>query len=195
MDGNIDKVREALENARAIAAYIEQASDDEGLGVTQDAKQIRDIITDSLAALSTIDPESIKRECAYKAKQAILSAPYDNPTRAYAAALAEAAIFSAEPAHGGKDGCARCRNRPLPGASRALCESCKLVIGKNYDPRPVSSGPAQDDGKAEVGDVVAWVNSGGDIRVGQFGIEITQGDAVVIRRRAEVKRRIEEAKE
>ena len=62
MDSNIDTVREALENARAIAAYIEQASDDEGLGVTQDAKQIRDIITDSLAALSDIDPDAIRRE-------------------------------------------------------------------------------------------------------------------------------------
>lgn len=54
------------------------------------------------AALKAIDHEVIMRECAYKAKQAILSAPYDNPTRAYAAALAEAAIFSAEPAQDAK---------------------------------------------------------------------------------------------
>jgi hypothetical protein len=73
------------------------------------------------------------------------------------------------------------------------CDGCTECNQLRY--AILSAEPAQDDGKAEVGDVVAWVNSGGDIRVGQFGIEITQGDAVVIRRRAEVKHQIEEAKE
>ena len=89
MDGNIDTVREAIEG------LLRAANRNVG-GMVPGV--IASWCHKALAALSTIDPESIKRECAYKAKQAILSAPYDNPTRAYAAALAEAAIFSAEPA-------------------------------------------------------------------------------------------------
>jgi len=88
------------------------------------------------AALSAIDPDAIRRECAYKAKQAILSAPYDNPTRAYAAALAEAAIFSAEPALN-MPKCTKPDDAECHANSRGRCYNgfqCK---------------PAQDDGKAE----------------------------------------------
>ena len=49
-----------------------------------------------IAAISIIDPEAIRRECADKAKRAILSAPSDIVTRAYAASLAEEAIVFAE---------------------------------------------------------------------------------------------------
>ena len=86
MDGNIDKVREALDYARRF-------SDNIGVEYRCNA---------ALAALSAHD-EAIRRECAYKAKQAVLSAPHDNPTRAYAAALAEEAILSAEPAQDGAE--------------------------------------------------------------------------------------------
>lgn len=47
--------------------------------------------------------------------------------------------------------------------------------------------------EAEAGDIVAWVNSTGDVIVGQFGKEITQGDAVIIVRRDVVERKLKEA--
>lgn len=89
MDGKIDTVREALNELQGLIHHIERTT-----GHEYDSRKLHAAI----AALSAVDPDAIRRECAYKAKQAILSAPYDNPTRAYAAALAEAAILSAEPA-------------------------------------------------------------------------------------------------
>lgn len=47
--------------------------------------------------------------------------------------------------------------------------------------------------EAEVGDIVAWVNSTGDVIFGQFGKEITQGDAVILVRRDEVERKLKGA--
>ena len=142
MDGKIDEIREALNELQGLIHHIERTT-----GHEYDSRKLHA----AFKALSTIDPDAIRRECAYKAKQAILSAPYDNPTRAYAAALAEEAILSAEPARG-------------------------------Y-------------GKPEVGDVVAWRNSRGETVVAQYGEEITQGDAIILMRSTEVRRRIEEAKE
>ena len=59
-----------------------------------------------------------------------------------------------------KDGCFRCRNRPLPGASGELCKSCKLVIGKNYDPIPIlATEPAREDKKCS--NCIDWDESKG----------------------------------
>jgi hypothetical protein len=52
-----------------------------------------------------------------------------------------------------------------------------------------SAEPAEERGP-EVGDIVAWVNSRNERMVGQFGMEITQGDAIVLMRRAEVEARM-----
>ena len=170
MDDEITKVRKQLEDARdalnGTEINVNNYSTFDVAILNRASTVAWWAIRDAISVLADIAPEAIRRECARSAKQAILSAPHDNPTRAYAASLAEESIISAEPAQGGKDGCARCRNRPLPGASRALCESCKLVIGKNYDPRPVNSEPAQDDGKAEVGlQVEAWVWPSGEWKI------------------------------
>lgn len=89
MDGKIDEIREALNELQGLIHHIERTT-----GHEYDSRKLHA----AFKALSTIDPEAIRRECAYKAKQAILSAPYDNPTRAYAAALAEEAILSTGPA-------------------------------------------------------------------------------------------------
>ena len=93
--------------------------------------------------------DAIRRECAERAV-----AWYNSPRDAlyehedddeYWNESLRAAILATEPARE-KDGCFRCRNRPLPGASGELCKSCKLVIGKNYDPIPIlSTEPAREE--------------------------------------------------
>ena len=52
----------------------------------------------------------------------------------------------------------------------------------------------KEEREAEVGDIVTWTNSHGARMIGIFGREITQGNAIVLMRRAEVERRIEESK-
>lgn len=51
-----------------------------------------------------------------------------------------------------------------------------------------------ESAKPELGDVVAWSNSRGEPMIGIFGGEITQGDAVVLMRAADVRAAIREGK-
>jgi len=168
MDGRIDEIREAIEGLLR-AANHNVGGMVPGVIATWCHK--------ALAALSAIDPESIRREF-WDELHAEAETQYDRRLELLGPieTLDDAAF------------------RKTLGDGWSAWLLAKKII-ENRRAAILSAEPAQDDGKPEVGDVVAWVNSGGDIRVGQFGIEITQGDAVVISRRAEVKRRIEEAKE
>lgn len=146
---DVKKIREALHGARG---FLNIARSIYGIAVDPHITKI----DDALAALSTIDPDAIRRECADKAKRAILSAPSDIVTRAYAASLSEEAIVFSE--------------------------------------------PAQDDGKAEICE-----SSDGFVEPNSRDMQIADkvrrctlgvGAAIVVAKyRAELKRRIEEAKE
>ena len=179
MDGKIDEIREALNELQGLIHHIERTT-----GHEYDSRKLHA----AFKALSTIDPDAIRRECAYKAKQAILSAPYDNPTRAYAAALAEAAIFSAEPALN-MPKCTKPDDAECHANSRGRCYNgfqCK---------------PAQDDGKARFR--CRDCNSEFDESVMEYYCDDEDGEGDYIgecpvcgsRNLAEVKRRIEGAKE
>ena len=43
-----------------------------------------------------------------------------------------------------RQGCFRCRNRPQPGGDRQLCDSCRLIVGQNYDPAPLADEPKEE---------------------------------------------------
>jgi hypothetical protein len=62
-----------------------------------------------------------------------------------AAQLAEHAILADEPKEE-RQGCFRCRNRPQPGGDRQLCDSCRLIVGQNYDPAPLADEPKEERG-------------------------------------------------
>ena len=142
MDGKIDTVHEAIEG------LLRAANRNVG-GMAPGV--IASWCYKALATLSAHD-EAIRRECAYKAKQAILSAPHDNPTRAYAASLAEEAILGAEPEQD-----ARAAQKAADDRAYAWRHE---MMG--------DSEPAQDDGKTEVtmtmienGDLsISWECSG-----------------------------------
>ncbi len=154
---------------------------------------------------TSIDPEEIRRECAYKAKQAILSAPYDNPTRAYAAALAEAAIFSAELAQDE-------RPRWSPTDIGMLAAMMTGDIDKDWATLTayLSDEPAQDDGKPilpmfplQNGNEGGWIIDFDFLMAiqkeyrdaddyGKPSLEEIEETLLVLMRSAEVKRRIEE---
>ena len=54
-----------------------------------------------------------------------------------------AAILADEPKED-RQGCFRCRNRPKPGGDRQLCDSCRLIVGRNYDPAPLADEPKEE---------------------------------------------------
>ena len=53
---------------------------------------------------------------------------------------------------------------------------------------------APEDAIPKRGDIVAWRGSSGQLVVGICGEEITQGDAVLVMRRAEVEARVKEGR-
>ena len=66
---------------------------------------------------------------------------------------------------------------------------CKCVEEKGAPPCEFCGPPAWEafkEREAEVDDIVTWTNSHGARMIGIFGREITQGDAIILMRRAEV---------
>lgn len=109
-----------------------------------------------LAALTSIDPETIRAEARAELAKKIVEWP-------------EPGRFSS----------------PYEGEAKTyweIVEYCEAIL--TDDPK---------EREAEVGDIVAWVNSTGDVIFGQFGKEITQGDAVILVRRDVVERKLKEA--
>ena len=198
MDGKIDEIREAIEG------LLRAANRNVG-GMVPGV--IASWCHEALSTLSAHD-EEIRRECAYKAKQAVLSAPYDNPTRAYAAALAEAAIFSAEPAQDE-------RPRWSPTDIGMLAAMMTGDIDKDWATLTayLSDEPAQDDGKPilpmfplQNGNEGDWIIDFDFLMAiqkeyrdaddyGKPSLEEIEETLLVLMRSAEVKRRLEEAKE
>lgn len=98
MDGKIDAVREALNELQGLIHHIERTT-----GHEYDSRKLHA----ALAALSAVDPDAIRRECARAARNAIFdfgignkASNYYSPTirRDLAVQLVERAILSAEPA-------------------------------------------------------------------------------------------------
>jgi hypothetical protein len=67
------------------------------------------------------------------------------------------------------------------------CVGHSLFVAQESAP---DAPPEPDTRGPEVGDIVAWHGSRGQTIVGVFGKEITQGDAIVLMRRAEVEARM-----
>lgn len=57
--------------------------------------------------------------------------------------ITKQAILADEPKEE-RQGCFRCRNRPQPGGDRQLCDSCRLIVGRNYDPAPLADEPKEE---------------------------------------------------
>ncbi len=71
-----------------------------------------------------------------------------------------------------------------PPYVRGRVEEFIEVVGR-ADAAILADEPKEERG-AEVGDIVTWTNSHGARMIGIFGREITQGDAIILMRRAEV---------
>ncbi len=80
-----------------------------------------------------------------------------------------------------------------------ICDTCDSESGMECTRRNCHLNNAwhprhTEHAKPEPGDVVAWSNSRGEPMIGIFGGEITQGDAVVLMRAADVRAAIREGK-
>jgi len=168
MDGKIDEIREALNELQGLIHHIERTT-----GHEYDSRKLHA----AFKALSTIDPDAIRREF-WDELHAEAETQYDRRLELLGPieTLDDAAF------------------RKTLGDGWSAWLLAKKII-ENRRASILSAEPARGYGKPEVGDVVAWRNSRGETVVAQYGEEITQGDAIILMRSTEVRRRIEEAKE
>ena len=95
-----------------------------------------DALSDSEAAILADEPKEL--ECSTCGRKE--SAPYDEGDSCYCGGK-----FLADEPKEECQGCFRCRNRPQPGEDRQLCDSCRLIVGQNYDPAPLADEPKLEE--------------------------------------------------
>ena len=207
MDGKRDTEREALNELQGLIHHIERTT-----GHEYDSRKLHA----ALAALSAVDPDAIRRECARAARNAIFdfgignkASNYYSPTirRDLAVQLVERAILSAELAPAS-----------TPWSRFEIGMLAAMMTGdidKDWATLTayLSDEPAQDDGKPilpmfplQNGNEGDWIIDFDFLMAiqkeyrdaddyGKPSLEEIEEILLVLMRSAEVKRRIEEAKE